>query len=142
MSDHPARAYAGARSASADSGVGSAVSPTSGTGGRQACRFSVTRNGVPGRQWAATARSTSSSGRTSARSRLPVPEVGDTAEPTPESALADLAPAYARAGWSLAGADYLGPDELAGLGTSWTKRLNSSRAALDVLALRGTITPR
>jgi len=73
--------------------------------------------------------------------RPPVPEVGDTPEPTPESALADLAPAYARAGWSLTAADYLGADELAALGTSWTKRLGSSRAALDVLALRGTITP-
>ena len=73
--------------------------------------------------------------------RPSVPEVGDTAEPTPESALADLAPEYARAGWSLTAADYLGADELAGLGTSWTKRLGSSRAALDVLALRGTITP-
>jgi len=73
--------------------------------------------------------------------RPPVPEVGGTAEPTPESAPADLAPAYAQAGWALTAAGYLGPDELAALGTSWTKRLNSSRPSLDVLALRGTITP-
>ena len=73
--------------------------------------------------------------------RPAVPEVGDTSEPTPESALADLAPAYARAGWTLTEAAYLGPDELAALGTSWTKRLGSSRTALDVLALRGTLSP-
>src|SRR4051812_1142163 len=72
--------------------------------------------------------------------RPAVPEVGDTAEPTPASALAALAPAYGRAGWMLTAADYLGSDELAGLGTSWTKRLHSSRTALDVLALRGTIS--
>lgn len=74
--------------------------------------------------------------------RPPVPEVGATPEPTPAGALADLAPAYAGAGWALTAADYAGPEEIAALGTSWTKRLNSSRAALDVLALRGTITPR
>jgi 16S rRNA (adenine(1408)-N(1))-methyltransferase len=73
--------------------------------------------------------------------RPPVPEVGETSEPTPGSALETLAPAYARAGWRLEAADYLGEAELAGLGTSWTKRLGSSRAALAVLALRGTISP-
>ena len=39
-----------------------AVAPTSGTGGRHACRLSVTRNGAPGPQRAATPRSTASSG--------------------------------------------------------------------------------
>src|SRR3954470_1612182 len=73
--------------------------------------------------------------------RPPVPEVGDGPEPTPASALASLAPAYARAGWTLAEADYLSDSELAGLGTSWTKRLGSSRDTLAVLALRGTISP-
>jgi 16S rRNA (adenine(1408)-N(1))-methyltransferase len=71
--------------------------------------------------------------------RPPVPEVGETPEPTPESALTSLAPAYAAAGWSLQVADYLDETQVAELGTSWTKRLGSSRARLDVLALRGTI---
>jgi 16S rRNA (adenine(1408)-N(1))-methyltransferase len=71
--------------------------------------------------------------------RPPVPEVGETPEPTPQSAMADLAPAYAEAGWALRSADYLDATQIAALGTSWTKRLNSSREALDVLALRGTI---
>jgi 16S rRNA (adenine(1408)-N(1))-methyltransferase len=71
--------------------------------------------------------------------RPPVPEVGGSAEPTPESALEVLAPAYADAGWQLETASYLDAGQLAELGTSWTKRLRSSRAALDVLALRGTI---
>lgn len=71
--------------------------------------------------------------------RPPVPEVGATPEPTPESALETLAPAYARAGWQLSAANYLDETELAALGTSWTKRLGSSRTALDVLALHGTI---
>ncbi len=73
--------------------------------------------------------------------RPPVPEVGDTAEPTPETAAARLAPAYARAGWQLTAADYLDAAQVAELGTSWTKRLGSSRASLDVLALRGAISP-
>jgi 16S rRNA (adenine(1408)-N(1))-methyltransferase len=71
--------------------------------------------------------------------RPPVAEVGSTEEPTPESAPELLAPAYARAGWTLASADYLGDAALADLGTSWTKRLGSSRDELAVLALRGTI---
>lgn len=71
--------------------------------------------------------------------RPPVPEVGATSEPTPASVMDSLAPAYARAGWTIATADYLDDAELAELGTSWTKRLGSSRASLDVLALRGTI---
>ncbi|MCO1579370.1 16S rRNA (adenine(1408)-N(1))-methyltransferase KamB [Crossiella sp. SN42] len=71
--------------------------------------------------------------------RPPVPEVGDTAEPTPESATEVLAKAYATAGWQLTEAAYLSPEEIAELATSWTRRLNSSRDQLDVLALRGTI---
>ncbi|HEV7206784.1 MAG TPA: class I SAM-dependent methyltransferase [Jatrophihabitans sp.] len=75
--------------------------------------------------------------------RPPVVEVGETPEPTPESARADdgLAPAYARAGWRLESADYLDDTGIAGLGTSWTKRLGSSRDELGVLALRGRIDP-
>ncbi len=73
--------------------------------------------------------------------RPPVPEVGAAPEPTPESALTTLAPAYARAGWTLEAADYLDDAELAELGTSWTKRLGSSRDQLAVLALRGRISP-
>jgi 16S rRNA (adenine(1408)-N(1))-methyltransferase len=74
--------------------------------------------------------------------RPPVPEVGEADEPTPASALNTLAPAYARAGWTIEEAGYLGEDELAGLGTSWTKRLGSSRDSLAVLALRGTVSPQ
>jgi len=70
--------------------------------------------------------------------RPPVPEVGDTAEPTPDS-IAELAATYAAAGWQLDSADYLDAAGIAELGTSWTKRLGSSRSELDVLALRGTI---
>jgi 16S rRNA (adenine(1408)-N(1))-methyltransferase len=71
--------------------------------------------------------------------RPPVPEVGDTAEPTPDSAGDVLAAAYARAGWVLDSAEYLDDAQIAELGTSWTKRLGSSRDALAVLALRGTL---
>jgi 16S rRNA (adenine(1408)-N(1))-methyltransferase len=71
--------------------------------------------------------------------RPPVAEVGSSAEPTPSSALADLAPAYAEAGWTLTSADHPDDAALADLGTSWTKRLGSSRSELAVLALRGTI---
>jgi 16S rRNA (adenine(1408)-N(1))-methyltransferase len=67
--------------------------------------------------------------------RPPVPEVGDTAEPTPESAPGLLA----AAGWQVETADYLDDAGVAELGTSWTKRLGSSRDALAVLALRGTL---
>jgi 16S rRNA (adenine(1408)-N(1))-methyltransferase len=73
--------------------------------------------------------------------RPPVPEVGGTPEPTPESATERLAPAYARAGWTLESAEYLDDAAIAALGTSWTKRLGSSRESLAVLALRGTISP-
>jgi 16S rRNA (adenine(1408)-N(1))-methyltransferase len=72
--------------------------------------------------------------------RPPVAEVGSAPEPTPESAASDLAPAYAAAGWQLTSAEYVGDAQLSALGTSWTKRLGSSRDALAVLALRGTIT--
>ncbi len=69
--------------------------------------------------------------------RPPVPEVGDTAEPTPQSALELLADPYARAGWQLESADYLSAAQIEQLGTSWTKRLGSSRSELAVLGLRG-----
>lgn len=72
--------------------------------------------------------------------RPAVAEVGGTAEPTPSSVTNSLAVAYARAGWTLDSADYLDAEAIAELGTSWTKRLGSSRAALDVLALRGRIS--
>ena len=67
--------------------------------------------------------------------RPPVPEVGDTAEPTPETATAMLT----TAGWPVDSAEYLDEAGVAALGTSWTKRLGSSRDALAVLALRGTL---
>lgn len=73
--------------------------------------------------------------------RPPVPEVGDTAEPTPQSALEQLAAAYARAGWRLEAAEYLDDAQIAELGTSWTRRLGSSREQLAVLGLRGVIDP-
>lgn len=71
--------------------------------------------------------------------RPAVPEVGDTSEPTPESVLADLAPRYAAAGWTITGADRPDAARIAALGTSWTKRLGSTRDELAVLELRGTI---
>ena len=74
--------------------------------------------------------------------RPPVPEVGDVPEPTPQAALADLAPALSRAGWRLESADYLDEQEIADLATSWTKRLGASRQQLDVLGLRGRIDPK
>ena len=73
--------------------------------------------------------------------RPPVAEVGDTAEPTPASATVELAASFAAAGWTLDSAQYLDTDQIAELGTSWTKRLGSSRDSLDVLALRGRISP-
>jgi 16S rRNA (adenine(1408)-N(1))-methyltransferase len=71
--------------------------------------------------------------------RPPVPEVGAAAEPTPDLATDALAVAYERAGWVLESAAYLDDAQIAELGTSWTKRLGSSRDSLAVLALRGTI---
>lgn len=70
--------------------------------------------------------------------RPPVAEVSDTAEPTPDS-VAELAATYAAAGWRIDSADYLDAAGIAELGTSWTKRLGSSRSELDVLAFRGSI---
>ncbi|OLR89522.1 16S rRNA (adenine(1408)-N(1))-methyltransferase KamB [Actinokineospora bangkokensis] len=71
----------------------------------------------------------------------PVPEVGEHPEPTPDTAQDALGPALAAAGWHLDTATYLDADEIAALSTSWTRRLNSSRDHLEVLALTGTITP-
>jgi len=73
--------------------------------------------------------------------RPPVPEVGGHPEPTPETALDELAPIYQRHGWRIATADYLDDEGIAQLATSWTRRLNSSRGRLDVLALTGVINP-
>jgi 16S rRNA (adenine(1408)-N(1))-methyltransferase len=69
--------------------------------------------------------------------RPPVPEVGETAEPTPASVSQVLAPRYAEAGWMLEQAEYADVARLAGFGTSWTKRLGSSRDELAVLELGG-----
>ena len=71
--------------------------------------------------------------------RPPVPEVGEHPEPDPDSALAALAERYARQGWTLERAHYLDDAGIAELATSWTRRLNSSRDRLDVLALAGRI---
>lgn len=73
--------------------------------------------------------------------RPPVPEVGKHAEPTPQSAMAELARTYARHGWRLDAARYLDGAGIAELATSWTRRLNSSRDRLDVLALTGVVNP-
>jgi 16S rRNA (adenine(1408)-N(1))-methyltransferase len=73
--------------------------------------------------------------------RPPVPEVGEHAEPTPETALAELASIYSRHGWRIEQADYLDDERIAQLATSWTRRLNSSRDRLDVLAVTGVINP-
>jgi 16S rRNA (adenine(1408)-N(1))-methyltransferase len=69
--------------------------------------------------------------------RPPVPEVGETPEPTPDSVRDVLGGAYADAGWRIDDARYLSDDDIAALATSWTKRLASSRAALAVLSLTG-----
>ncbi|GAA4618646.1 rRNA methyltransferase [Saccharopolyspora hordei] len=71
--------------------------------------------------------------------RPPVPEVGEHPEPTPDSAMEQLAPYYADAGWTLEGARYFGAEELEALATSWTRRLGSTRDELDVLGLTGVI---
>ncbi|WP_035302981.1 16S rRNA (adenine(1408)-N(1))-methyltransferase KamB [Actinokineospora inagensis] len=73
--------------------------------------------------------------------RPPVPEVGTHPEPTPDSAAEDLGPALKAAHWHLHAAEYLDDAGIAALATSWTRRLNSSRDRLDVLALRGLINP-
>lgn len=71
--------------------------------------------------------------------RPAVPEVGQHPEPTPETAGSDLAAGYGRSGWTIERAWYLDEAGIAELATSWTRRLNSSREQLDVLALAGTI---
>lgn len=71
--------------------------------------------------------------------RPPVPEVGDHPEPTPDSAMDQLAPYYAAGGWTLNDARYFGAEELDALATSWTRRLGSTRDELDVLGLTGVI---
>ncbi|WP_018685137.1 16S rRNA (adenine(1408)-N(1))-methyltransferase KamB [Actinokineospora enzanensis] len=73
--------------------------------------------------------------------RPPVPEVGDNPEPTPDSATESLGPLLAAAGWHLDEAAYLDADAIAALATSWTRRLNSSRDQLEVLALTGVVNP-
>jgi len=67
--------------------------------------------------------------------RPPVPEVGTTVEPTPESVLVDLVDVYAGAGWRIASANYLDGEAIAALATSWGRRLNSSREQFEVLAI-------
>jgi 16S rRNA (adenine(1408)-N(1))-methyltransferase len=67
-----------------------------------------------------------------------VREVGDLPEPDPRWAMTDLASRYARTGWRLERAAYLTDAEVGALGTSWARRLRSSRQRLDVLALRGS----
>lgn len=71
--------------------------------------------------------------------RPPVPEVGEHPEPTPDTAVAELADIYGQNGWLLERAWYLDAAGIAELATSWTRRLNSSRDQLDVLALSGRI---
>lgn len=73
--------------------------------------------------------------------RPPVPEVGEHSEPTPDSAVTELGPTLAAAGWRLDSAEYLDHDRIRELGTSWTRRLTSSRHQFDVLALTGVINP-
>ncbi|GAB2480054.1 methyltransferase domain-containing protein [Jatrophihabitans fulvus] len=71
--------------------------------------------------------------------RPAVADVDGIAEPTPDSATGDLAEAYAAAGWTITSAAYADAAEIAELGTSWTKRLGSTRDELAVLTLRGRI---
>jgi 16S rRNA (adenine(1408)-N(1))-methyltransferase len=67
--------------------------------------------------------------------RPAVPEVGDTAEPTPTSVLGALNHVYLNAGWRLTGARYLDGAGIAALATSWGRRLHSSRDEFEVLAI-------
>jgi len=67
--------------------------------------------------------------------RPPVAEVGDSLEPTPESALAELVDVYAAVGWRIKSADYLDAGGIEALATSWGRRLHSSREQFDVLAI-------
>jgi 16S rRNA (adenine(1408)-N(1))-methyltransferase len=73
--------------------------------------------------------------------RPAVPEVGEHPEPTPQSALTDLGPILAAAGWRLDEVEYLDAQGIAALATSWTRRLHSSRDELAVLALTGVVRP-
>ncbi len=73
--------------------------------------------------------------------RPAVPEVGEHPEPTPDSAVEGLGPLLAAAGWRLDAAEYLDAEAISALATSWTRRLNSSREQLDVLALTGVVNP-
>jgi 16S rRNA (adenine(1408)-N(1))-methyltransferase len=70
--------------------------------------------------------------------RPAVPEVGGSPEPTPETALADLAAIYTAAGWRITEARYLDEAGIEALATSWGRRLRSSREQFDVLALEAT----
>lgn len=67
--------------------------------------------------------------------RPPVPEVGDTDEPSPDTDFT----AWQAAGWSVEAATYPSAAELSALGTSWTKRLRASRDELAALAIRGRL---
>lgn len=71
--------------------------------------------------------------------RPPVVDVDGTPEPTPASVLDDLAPRYAEAGWTITAADYPDALAIAELGTSWTKRLGSTRDELAVLRIVGQV---
>lgn len=71
--------------------------------------------------------------------RPPVPEVADLDEPTPHWARRRLAARYAEHGWRLDDARYLDAAEIRRLATSWTRRLEASKTAFDVLALTGTV---
>ena len=70
--------------------------------------------------------------------RPPVADVGEHPEPTPDSALATLAPIYAEAGWHIDGSRYLDDDGIAKLATSWGRRLHSSRDEFDVLVIEAS----
>ena len=71
--------------------------------------------------------------------RPPVAEVADLPEPDPEWALTTLADRYASVGWRIGSAGYLDQPAAKELGTSWTKRLASSRDELAALGVRGVI---
>jgi 16S rRNA (adenine(1408)-N(1))-methyltransferase len=69
--------------------------------------------------------------------RPPVVDVGESVEPTPQSAL-ELEDVYSGSGWELVDARYLDDVGIASLATSWGRRLHSSRETFDVLALEAT----
>jgi len=72
--------------------------------------------------------------------RPPVPEVGDTPEPTPAWVRDVLAQSYARTGWTIDEAHYADDAEIAALATAWSQRLRSSRGRFDVLTITGSRT--